>query len=71
MHTGKTGEALNRSPCLIGHQLLTQIIQVLEENIDEKGDIDSEKLLEDKRWSVFMDDLLELHLVCTWVVLRC
>ncbi len=65
MHTGKTGEALNRSPCHIGHQLLTQIIQILEDYVDEKGEIESEKLLDDKRWSIFMDDLLELHLVRT------
>lgn len=63
-HTGKTGEALNRSPCHIGHQLIVQIIQIIEDYVDEKGDIEADKLVEDRRWSIFQDDLLELHLVC-------
>lgn len=63
-HTGKTGEILNRTPCQIGHQLVVQIIQIIEDYGDEKGDIESEKLVEDRRWAVFLDDLLELHLVC-------
>eukprot|EP01126_Amoeba_proteus_P032694 TRINITY_DN3190_c0_g1_i5.p1 TRINITY_DN3190_c0_g1~~TRINITY_DN3190_c0_g1_i5.p1 ORF type:complete len:362 (+),score=69.90 TRINITY_DN3190_c0_g1_i5:491-1576(+) len=63
LHTGKTGETLVRDPHKIGHQLVVDLIILLEEYVGEKGEILVQSLVQDKSWLTFLDDLLELHTV--------
>src|SRR5947207_3093635 len=65
---GKTGELLKRNACVMGQHLVTFMIAIIEDFVDERGTIEADKLLEDRRWTVFMDDLLELHLVCPCII---
>eukprot|EP01126_Amoeba_proteus_P032702 TRINITY_DN3190_c0_g5_i1.p1 TRINITY_DN3190_c0_g5~~TRINITY_DN3190_c0_g5_i1.p1 ORF type:complete len:318 (+),score=69.69 TRINITY_DN3190_c0_g5_i1:162-1115(+) len=60
---GKTGEILKRRSHEISHQLVVDLVMILEDYVDEKGSIDVVRLVGDQSWLVFLDDLLELHTV--------
>ncbi len=61
--TGKTGNTITRPIVEISSALFDLLTTLVETHVDEHGHIDYDALQNDKHWSFFMDDLLELNLV--------